>query len=512
LRGVHSPRGLRYWLAPQFTALFFLLHLVVTVLHPQDVLRDPGVGWHLATGKLILEGGTIPRQDPFSFTAAGRPWVDYYWLFQVVAAWLARIGGLPLYAAACVLVYAAVPALLYRRMGRAGANPLAALAVMPLAYTVLLSHAMARPHALTYVFVLVLLDWIDDVRNARRGPLSACWPVCLVALWCNLHGGFVTGVALVAVAAVATTFQAVLHRDAASRRAATILVVTTIAMGAAVLVNPYGIELPRAIGHHLGMESTAYFDEFQSPSFVGGGASVRAFEVMIIALLGMTALGRARFSLPDVSLLLVTTHWALTAQRNMNLFVLVAAPLLARAISPMIDALAPSASRRWKAIGEEQARLGSSGVYVAAASLAFLVLAKSGRLPFPTSLDDQQLTAGAVRYVAAHPDRFARPFHTDALGGTLIYDFWPAVHVFVDDRNVVYGDAFMMQDYFTVFLGRPGWDAVLDRWAITSAIVPTSAPCAALFAASPTWVERYRDAQTLIVERAVPTVTGDVEG
>src|SRR5439155_13396261 len=96
------------------------------VLHPQDVLRDPGVGWHLATGKLILETATIPRQDVFSFTAMGRPWIDYYWLFQVSAACLEIWGGLPLYAAACVVVYGLVPALLFRRMVRTGANPLAA--------------------------------------------------------------------------------------------------------------------------------------------------------------------------------------------------------------------------------------------------------------------------------------------------------------------------------------------------------------------------------------------------
>jgi hypothetical protein len=260
------------------------------------------------------------------------------------------------------------------------------------------------------------------------------------------------------------------------------------------------------------MQSTAYFDEFRSPSFAAGGASVRAFEAMLLGLFALALARRTRFALPDLAMLVVTTHWALAAQRNMNLFVLVAAPLLARALTPLLESTWPSATRRWQAIGVEQARLRSGPIYVVAASVVFLTLAMRGRLPFPSTLDDQQLTAGATRFIEAHPGMFSRPFHTDALGGTLIYDFWPTIRVFVDDRNVVYGDDFMMHDYFAVLYGQPGWQKVLDRWDITSAIVLTSGPCAALFEASPAWTERYRDTETLIVERADRPVRPQSDG
>jgi hypothetical protein len=59
-------------------------------------LRSYDLFWHLATGKHILESGAVPRGDPFSFTAAGAPWVDHSWLFQLVlwGAWdLAGVWG-----------------------------------------------------------------------------------------------------------------------------------------------------------------------------------------------------------------------------------------------------------------------------------------------------------------------------------------------------------------------------------------------------------------------------------
>ena len=46
-------------------------------------ISDNSFFTHLATGRLILHDG-IPRHDPYSFTAAGEPWVVQSWL----ASWL----------------------------------------------------------------------------------------------------------------------------------------------------------------------------------------------------------------------------------------------------------------------------------------------------------------------------------------------------------------------------------------------------------------------------------------
>src|SRR5438094_2698501 len=81
-----EPSPLRRWLAPPFTAFVFGLHLVVVLARPGGLLQDPGTGWHLVTGRYILETGTIPACDLFSFTAAGHEWINYCWLFEVASA------------------------------------------------------------------------------------------------------------------------------------------------------------------------------------------------------------------------------------------------------------------------------------------------------------------------------------------------------------------------------------------------------------------------------------------
>ena len=121
-----SPR-LRSWLALPFTALVFLIHPIVALSRPVSVFQDPGIGWHLVTGRWILETRALPREDFFSFTALGRPWITYSWLFEAGGAALERFGGLPLFAAACVLVYALIPVLVFRRCLRLGAGLFPAL-------------------------------------------------------------------------------------------------------------------------------------------------------------------------------------------------------------------------------------------------------------------------------------------------------------------------------------------------------------------------------------------------
>jgi hypothetical protein len=49
---------------------------------------DPDLWWHLKTGLLILDLGSLPRTDPFSFTYQGAPWFNHEWL---AAGWRAAI-------------------------------------------------------------------------------------------------------------------------------------------------------------------------------------------------------------------------------------------------------------------------------------------------------------------------------------------------------------------------------------------------------------------------------------
>src|SRR5437762_1853949 len=67
----------------------FLVIFAVDLVRPTDI----DVWWHLKTGELIARMGAVPTVDPFSYTAAGRPWVAHEWLWEFGVYELDRLGG-----------------------------------------------------------------------------------------------------------------------------------------------------------------------------------------------------------------------------------------------------------------------------------------------------------------------------------------------------------------------------------------------------------------------------------
>ena len=493
-RGRRSqPSPLRHWLAPPFTAFVFLIHPLVALFRPGGVLQDPGTGWHLVTGRLILDTGSVPARDLFSYTAAGHPWIDQSWLFDAASALLVRLGGLPLFATVSVLVYALIPVLVFRRALRMRAAMAPALGLTVLAYLVLLSHAIARPHIVTYVFFALVLERLDDFQNGRL-PARALWWLPLLALvWANVHGGFVVGFVLGGVFAGVAALRAVVFRDAEERRRALVFAAVLAAMGLATLVNPHGPRLHTAVQEYLSLRSIRYFHEFQSPDFLAGSVPVLAFEALILVLVLVLGLRGRRLPWVEMALLVLLLHQALHSARHMNLFAIVAAPIIAREVTPWLDALRPALQERWRAIAREQAALRSPLVYFPAIGALFVALSLAAVLPFPRTLDDLQVSRGAAEFIATHQDRFGRLFNTDDLGGSLVYRFWPELRVFVDDRNAVYGDDFMMRRYYRVLYAQRGWRKVLEKYRVTAAVVSLGSQCTALLRTAPEWQLAYED-------------------
>src|SRR5277367_3189296 len=99
------------WWLPTFGFFLFLaIELLMfkepnSILGPNRIFEDPGVGRHLRTAEAILETGQIPRTDPLSFTKAGQPWIDFEWGFETTIGELYRVGGLALVCAFCYALF-----------------------------------------------------------------------------------------------------------------------------------------------------------------------------------------------------------------------------------------------------------------------------------------------------------------------------------------------------------------------------------------------------------------------
>src|SRR5882724_11890958 len=71
--------------------VFTLAWMVIFNIRP---IQDPDIWWHLASGRYMVTHRMIPKTDVFSLTAQGTPWVNTYWLQDVLAYLVARAGGI----------------------------------------------------------------------------------------------------------------------------------------------------------------------------------------------------------------------------------------------------------------------------------------------------------------------------------------------------------------------------------------------------------------------------------
>jgi len=483
--------GWRRW-APGASAAIFLWMPVLALIDRDFLLRDPGTGWHLVTGRLILETGQIPRSDPFSFTCGGQPWLSFEWLFQLLGALVERAGGLPLFTMSCALVLALVPVIVFRRSVLLGAGLPSSLISAFAVQLVLMGHAHGRPHVVTYALFAWISGWLYALDSGRAGWRSAAWMLPVFALWANLHGGFVAGLVLLGAFCATAGLRLLQCRSRARLRLAGRWLALGLCAALATLANPRGWSLHSGILEAMGMECLSFWDEFRSPDFLNGGTNIRIFEMILLGWMLVAFRGRLR--LAELIVPAVFLYFSLQSVRNVTLFCILAAPVVARGMGAVLRGLprvGGTFGAAWLAIERDALRCRAWMLIVA---FAFLCAAPLDSLGMRKDLAGIRLSRGSEEFIRNNLSSFRRPFNAETLGGPLIYVFWPQMKVFVDDRFAdLYHDEFMIGVYLKAASGGADWKDVLDRWGVTSAILPQGAKLANLLRESPEWKEVHAD-------------------
>ncbi|MBN1582364.1 MAG: hypothetical protein JXA89_16780, partial [Anaerolineae bacterium] len=63
-----------WWQLGPRQVLVIALFVALFAMSAREI-TDPDFWWHLATGRYIVETGTIPRHDVFSYTATDHKWI-----------------------------------------------------------------------------------------------------------------------------------------------------------------------------------------------------------------------------------------------------------------------------------------------------------------------------------------------------------------------------------------------------------------------------------------------------
>jgi hypothetical protein len=530
-----SSSALRFLLPSVRNIIFIFLFwsLLVGPLSNRP-LADADIGWHIRTGELILATHTLPRTDPFSSTMQGQPWFAWEWLYDLLLGILHNACGLNGVVWLCALLVAGIFVLLLSQLLRRGTGLLLAIVLMLLAEAAAAIHLYARPHIVSWLFSLlwfvVLERWGGDRWAGERGRLPRWipwfFPVSML-LWVNLHGGWIFGMALLAIYPFAKWVESLRARTndalaaiSAAHRARA-MAWAWAASAVATFVNPFGWRLHAHIYRYL---TDRYLmnriDEFRSPNFHGWAERCFAVILMLV-LIAFWSNGR-KLRLSHLLVVLLAAYAGFYSSRNLPvssmLLVLIVGPMLWGNLASLAD---KPGAWQWVRNGAARIidfcdRMGAQEMElrghlwpVVSVALAFVICLHGGwlgsRQVIHAQFDPTRMPVAAVNFLqgeVAGTQAGTEPvFSTDAWGGYLIYRLYPSRRVVVDDRHDLYGSG-RIQEYLILTQGERGWQSVLEKWQIRTALLPSDSTLANLLRELPReWRVAYEDKVAVVLER-----------
>jgi hypothetical protein len=493
-------------LAPSIPAVFFVcLTLFATLISQGSLLNGDGdLARHLRHGLYMFQHRSLIWHDPFSYTRAGQPFVPFEYGSQLLYASVYKVAGLAGVTVFAALLIGATYALLARLLLRRKVDPMLVMVTVIAAAVLGCQHWLARPHLISWLLIVVCFGLIEF---ERRPPLWS-YPA-LFALWANLHGGWLYGIALLGIYLTGSAVQFYLDGRKSEDRER--LRHYAAALGLAVpatLVTPMGFELWAHLFRHLG--DTYVIDhtmEFQSPNFHPFAAKI-LLAILVAAILALIA-SRRRIRIARLLLFLAGIWWALTAARNISLFGLTGLTVLALHIDPEWRNLPSEWFARRRAAFAAGALRASTITWVLPCSV-FLALVAFGHgsiLGHEIVVDEFSPKVFPVAAVKkAQEAQLGGPLLADFAWGGYVLFAWPGQRVFIDGGTDFYG-AKVMREFVQVATLQPGWRAVLDRYRVQEVLTNSHSGLAHELVRTPGWSLWYCDSLA-IVARRVPSSSG----
>ena len=435
--------------------------------------------WHLATGRNIVETGTIPSQDPFSYvtkenrgafelTKYREPFLmRQYWLAQVLFYGLFEyFGGWGIVLLRSALMTLTV-FLVYLGLRRASVPLLFSLAcVVPVFFTFSQQFTADRPVLFSFLFGVIVFLLIEEYHR-RPGKLLLLLPVAMLT-WANLHGGFVFGLVLIGTYLLIESGLYLFRQSAFSREEFRFYSYCMVGAIAASFCNPNGF-----LVFYMFMPHYDYFyegiQEYQ-PLIAYLSKRTLPIDKNLIIILGVLALSVMRIHkmrITQVILLIGVTVMGFKSMRYLP-FTITVGLLIS---GPEVFRLCNSAAEKYFGGMKLKIEKVAAAVLVGFTLIVFILnyqqfvksiphLSKAPIFP-PSKYVGQFIRQNAIP---------GRMFNSDFLGGYLIWKLSPWKKVFVDTRQI---DMASHVEFNTVMTAvpstggrRPVWERLLSTYDV----------------------------------------------
>jgi len=438
------------------------------------------IGWHLSTGKWIVEEGAFPKEDIFSFTDIAAPRIESQWLGSSLYYAVYKMGGvqgLKVFRAGIFLLIVLIFfCFAYRKIP----FPILLFLCLLLSFA-LYTRCLLRPLSFNFIFIQIFLICLFsyEFRHDRRSlyvlPL-------LGIIWSNMHlGSFVYAVLIVLMFLFSNCVlygKAIIKKQTNEQKSSLIkirdLTVLTVVYLCSFFINPYGLEgamqpikvflIPLLSGFQ---SFNSFNEEFQPPVYILSAKALWFYVLLVLGIVGL--LSSKKKSILLYLLFFISLFLFLRAARGSVFFAIMSLYVIALCAQDL------SALTRWKTLKYSKLINVLVGIFIIGAMGFYSNKFYKDKV----FVNGKILNTRNLVYVPGNPisaiefmkenNLSGRIFNSDRWGGQILWSAYPQLKPFVDGRQV---DAEIFQLYLAI-LGNPElyWPQAQEKYQFNMALL-----------------------------------------
>lgn len=162
-------------------------------------IYEPDVWWQIATGNWILENGTVPTIDVFSYTYEGEPWINVKWGSEVIMAFISNKFGVEFLGVLQAIILLLIGIVSYKTAHFFKENKNSdnfwklAFGYAAVLFLFIIHYRLnGRPELFSHLFTAILLYIL--MRYIRTDSWFVLWLVPLQIVWTNMHEAYGVGI------------------------------------------------------------------------------------------------------------------------------------------------------------------------------------------------------------------------------------------------------------------------------------------------------------------------------
>ncbi len=459
------------------------------------------------------------------------PWVTHELLCDLIFGLPFSVFGLNWVVLASSVAIALAFVWSYQMARSRGSGLLPTLILMIVSMEACTVHWSARPHVFSYLlFLAAYYQCFIAATNLKKN----CAILALIFfLWANLHGSFPLGLMMIGMRAVGDLWEGFIAKfavvesqtkgfsdsdeaaetdtasyiDSSSANRWTLKEALAIVISCVVAccINVRGASfLTYVIEYLTNPKIQFHSDEWRSLDF-SLGLPAWSFLILCFALLCVWVYAKNKPRIGEFLFLAALCCSSIYAMRLVPYFALAVIPAAAAQLANLQNSKTANSLPIVKSIlaTDKQASLAEKNSAKLSWVHLILVLAMSAAFLFVPAFkiadfDPTRLPVQATNYLQKHKVT-GLGFTKDNWGAYLYWRLGESI--FLDDKTDFYSQN-LLDDYMTIFMTKPGWQQVLDKYKFAYILIPTGLPLQFDLEKMSGWKQVFSDPGSVLFVRA----------